>query len=609
MRFQYDICVSLENGRIQLRGSDFHLRQVDASHMEGDALGMHITLEEDERSRLTLTLMNSTDLTCDSLGWSFVYHNADEDLSLGRVHCFGKSVNTSGMPRLCDIKKSQPDSCISGLFMGARKPCLFLGTELPQHNIHLYQAELQNQHEVLFTAVTKIPIGMRKRETLSTETTYVYDGLRPVEAMQKYAEHIPNLPSDKYSEPLVGWNSWDYYFSTVSAKAVQENLDVIASNEKLRETMKCVVVDDGWETCVGEWYANHRFPEGLEKLASDIRERGLIPGIWTNGAQAQLLSYPALRCGEMFIRQECGAPLSVDGMFVLDPTHPKTEEYLYEIYSRLYKCGFRIFKVDFVSTILEGEQFHDENCGPYDAIRRLFAIVRRAVGDDSHIIGCSYPAECGAGYVDSSRISVDIHNQWSHVRWVLEYMQNHFWCNGKLYRNDADMLIVRGRDTSLEEETNVFNPFEHQPYGKGNIANRWRRGEVFDIYEAETWANLVVCSGGNVMVGDRLSMLNENGMKILCSHLEPQDIAAIPLDLGDDEVSGLWYTDEGEYKKLLIINHAETERDLSFSFADYELAIPETVECDKTGNYANGTFTVTLHRHESAVVCWKERRV
>lgn len=605
MKFQYDIFVSLQNGRIFLKGSDFGLRCTDATHMEGDALGMHITLAENEKNQLTLTLTNPTGLACDRLGWSFIYKDTEADLSLGRVHCFGQTVMTSGMPRLCDIKKSPLDSCISGLFMGARKPCLFLGTKLPQHNIHQYQAELKNQHEVLFSAVTKIPIGMRKREVLSTETTYIYDGLKPLEAMQKYAEHIPNLPDEKYPKPLVGWNSWDYYFTTISAEAVQENLDMIASNEKLREALKCIVVDDGWETCVGEWYANHRFPKGLEKLASDIRERGLIPGIWTNGAQAQMLSYPALRCGEMFIKQECGAPLMVDEMFVLDPTHPKTEEYLYEIYSRLYQCGFRIFKVDFVSRILQGEQFYDKNCGPYDAIRRVFSIVRRAVGEDSHIIGCSYPAECGAGYVDSSRISVDIHNQWSHVRWVLEYMQNRFWCNGKLYRNDADMLIVRGKDTSLEEETNVFNPFEHRPYGEGNFVNRWRRGEVFDIYEAETWANLVVCSGGNVMVGDRLSMLNDAGMELLCSHLEPQDVAAIPLDLGDNEVAGLWYTDSGEQKTLLIINHEETEKELTFCFDDYGLALPAVVEIDKKGNYKNGILTVTLHRHESAVVCWR----
>lgn len=41
-------------------------------------------------------------------------------------------------------------------------------------------------------------------------------------------------------------------------------------------------------------------------------------------------------------------------MYVVDPTHPMGEEYLFETYSRLYRYGFRIFKVDFVDAILEG---------------------------------------------------------------------------------------------------------------------------------------------------------------------------------------------------------------------------------------------------------------
>lgn len=605
MNMKFDILISMQDGRIQLRGCDFALKETSTGRMEGECLGMKVYLSHDEQGRLTLTLINPTDMACESLGWSLIYRDDARDLSLGRVHCFGKSVDTSGMPRLCDVKITPQDSAISGLFLGAKEPCLFLGTELPQSFLHLYQAKLVDEHEVEFTGVTYFPVGMRTREVLTTEKTYLIDGMTPLAAMQKYAEHIPNIPTEKLAAPLVGWNSWDYYFATVSAEAIKENLEAIAQVDILRDAMKCVIVDDGWESCVGDWYPNHRFPEGLEKLASDIREKGMVPGIWTNGAQVQTLSYPGLRCGEMFIKKPNGEPLIVDGMFVLDPTHPKTEKYLFELYSRLYKCGFRIFKVDFVSEILNGEKFHDANCGPYDAIRRVFEIVRRAVGEDSHIIGCSYPAECGAGYVDSSRISVDIHNQWAHVCWVMEYMQNHFWCNGKLYRNDADMLIVRGTDTSLEEETNVYNPFEFAPKGTGNIANRWRRGKVFDIYEAETWANLVVCSGGNIMSGDRISMLNEKGKELLCKHLEPQDIAAVPLDFGEGEIASLWYTDMGKEKRLLLINLAENERVCDFCFEEYGIPAPKDLRDEKNGTYENGVFRVKLHRHESTVVCWE----
>ena len=362
------------------------------------------------------------------------------------------------------------------------------------------------------------------------------------------------------------------------------------------------MIDDGWETCVGEWYTNHRFPEGLQGLADRIRSCGLIPGIWTNGAQARDLSYPTLRQPELFIKDEFGIPQTADGMAILDPTHPETEKFVLETYSRLYEAGFRIFKVDFLSTILQGKRFHDPACGPYEAVRRLLRLIRKAVGPDSHIVGCSYPAECGPGIVDSSRISVDIHNHWLHVLWIMEYMQARFWCNGKLFRSDPDMLVVRGSDTSLEEETNVFNPWNLVPPGKDRFSSRWRRGPVFNYAEAETWANLVVFSGGDIMLGDRLSMLNEKGMGLVHSHLTPHSHAAVPLDLGDKEVSEFWY--DSQTRSLLMVNTADCMEEMEFSFPAFGLAVPDTVSCGKPFTYQNGIFCVALRAHESAVICW-----
>jgi hypothetical protein len=416
--------------------------------------------------------------------------------------------------------------------------------------------------------------------------------------MQTYAEHLPVLPD--WAAPTVGWNSWDYYFNTVSEEDVQENLSFIQADPKLRAALKAVVVDDGWEACVGEWYSNYRFPSGLAALAENIRSHGLIPGIWTNGAQTESLSVPGLRHPEYFIPDEFGIPLTSDGRNILDPTHPATEQFILDTYTRLYQAGFRMFKVDFISTIVSGKTFYDPACGPYEAVRRLIRLIRQAVGPDSHIVGCSFPAECGPGLVESSRISVDIHNHWLHVLWIMEFMQARFWQNGRLFRSDPDMLLVRGSETSLEAETNVFNPWNYVPPRQGRFASRWRRGPVFSYDEAETWANLVEFSGGDIMLGDRLSMLNEKGLSLVYSHLQPHNCAAVPLDLGDGEVAELWY--DQDTHSLLAVNTQDIQRELTVDFARYGLTPPSKLTCDKPYSYENDLLKITLKSHQSAVV-------
>ncbi len=587
MELTYSVCMSFGDKTVV----NPVLQQAENGIYNGYEENISVSLKTG--SEIYLSVQNKTGKALDSISW--------------QILCKGTGIAACRVPLPCSTQHSgvvklenetPESSMITGLFYGADKPCLFLGTKLPQNNVHRYQVRRVDRDTVEIIGKTEFTVGQSVIENLQTETTLVCAGETPLKAMQKYADHLADIP---VPEPMVGWNSWDYYFTTVSSEAVRENLEFIKNDTKLNGKLKAVVVDDGWETCVGEWYANHRFPEGLTYLADLIKSYGMIPGIWTNGPQTESLCEPALRHPEYFTLDEFGIPFTVDGKQVIDPTHPAAEAFILDTYTRLYDAGFRIYKVDFISTIVQAKRFYDPACGPYEAIRRMLKLIRKAVGPDSHIVGCSFPAECGPGLVESSRISVDIHNHWPHILWIMEFMQARFWQNGKLFRSDPDMLVVRGSETSLEEETNVFNPWNLVPPGQGRFASRWRRGPVFNAIEAETWANLVVFSGGDIMLGDRLSMLNSTGLEIVYSHLEPHMYAAVPLDLGDREVSEYWY--DSHTDSLLIVNTEETAQTMAVDFARYGISAPISISCDKTYTYENGILQVTLQPHESAVIC------
>lgn len=539
-------------------------------------------------------------LDCDSVALSLLWQQEGADLSGYYVPEFG----TTGMQTLAERTESRESSRFCGLFGGSHTPALLLGTVLPQNDRHMYRAQLVTQDTVQFTATTYYTKGRSMQKQLQTETTALFFGMAPVKALEAYAELTPSLPADKFAEPLVGWNTWDYYFNAVSQDDMAENLEEICRDEALRSRMKYMILDDGWECREGEWYANHRFPDGMAALAEKIRDKGLIPGIWTNGCQLNALSYPAWRMGDMILRDARGNAIMVDGMYVYDPTHPVGEAFLTDTYTRLYEAGYRVYKVDFVSSLLKAYTFHDPNCGPYEAIRRLFAIIRKCVGPESHIVGCSFPAECGAGYVDSSRIGYDIHNHWEHVKMVLDSLQLRWWENGRLFRIDPDFLVVRGKDTSKEKETNVFNPCPNPEHVKDSLVNRWRQGPVFDRYEAETWANIVVFAGGNLLLSDRLSMLNDEGKALLHSHLQPNPVTARPLDLGDGPYAGLWYSEDAEAHRLLVINHKDTAQTMVVDGANWGLKLSGNLTCTKEYTLKNGKLSVPLQAHESAVVTW-----
>lgn len=595
--FQIRCEVELEGGRLTYCDQDFTVTQTEFG-WEGNRPELRFQLVTTPAGAVRMKLENRSGLQCNVLRWYLAVTLQNEDLACARVPLWGKDVEQSGLVRLSELGEMKPDSCLTGLFFAADRPCLLLGTTLPQKNLHLYQVRQVSRHTVEFCVETSFPVGQRSKKQLTSEETWIIQGKTPLAVLQDYAEnHVPASPKP-ISPPVVGWNSWDYYFRTVSAADILENAEWIREDDRLRDRLHCIIIDDGWAHCEGEWYANYRFPDGLKSVADRLTKWGFVPGIWTNGCQINTLSYPAMRQSGMLLRKENGCPLSVDGLYVIDPTHPEGEKFLFELYRRLYEYGFRVFKVDFVGALQSAVSFYDTEAGPYDAIRHLFEIVREAVGSSSHIIGCSYPIECGPGAVDSCRIGVDIHNQWTHAAWCTEYLQLRFWCGRQMFRIDPDFLLVRGAETSKETETNVFNPSDALPFDSDARGDRWRRGPVFDRLEAETWANLTVFAGGNLLSSDRLPMLNELGLRLLYDHLVPLEKPAEPLDLGDGELASVWFSGN----KLLLINHASAPAIIQCDFSRFGQTPPERLYGEKPFSYENGCVSARLERHESIVL-------
>lgn len=567
------------------------------------ALSVMVKQTDDNLIKMNAQLKSEQPFHCDKIALRYLYCKPRADFSQCFVPGGNMGCGIAGLKQLKTTPVTPEDVRFCGLFHSSMEPCLLFGTVIPSNMILKYQAELEAKDRVLFTATNYFTSSRSDQYYLLTETICIITGLTPAAAVIRYGQLLPEIPAEKFADPLIGWSTWDYYFTAINPEDVEENMAVIRENPELSEKIKYIFVDDGWQYREGEWFANYRFPMGTKGIADAIYQKGFKPGIWTNGCQVWFLTHTGLRYSEMMLKDEQGNAITFEERLVIDPTHPMGEKFIYETYRRLREDGFKMFKVDFVSSILLAEEFYDPTCGPYGAIRKLFSIIRRAVGEESQIIGCSYPSDSGPGMVESCRFAVDIHNQWEHVLWILEYMQLSFWENQRLYRLDPDFLVVRGSETSLEEETNVFNPTPNLPFEENASTNRWRKGPVFDANEAETWANLVVFCAGNIILGDRISKLNPLGMQLVLEHLNPNKATAVPLDLGDEAHASVWYSMED--RKLLLINTKDTPDEKIVDLSRFAISVPAELCCNKTFVYENGIIRCMLQKHESAVFQWQ----
>ena len=118
----------------------------------------------------------------------------------------------------------------------------------------------------------------------------------------------------------------------------------------------------------------------------------------------------------------------------------------------------------------------------------------------------------------------------------------------------------------------------------------WRHGDQFNAIEAETWANLVALSGGNIFLSDRISALNARGIGLIEKALRLEGENCRPVYLSEDSRNPSVFLGD---KALLVINWEEIPRTISVD------GISGSLTSEKPFVLKDGQLTVSLLPHES----------
>ncbi len=393
-----------------------------------------------------------------------------------------------------------------------------------------------------------------------------------------------------------GWNSWDYFTGSIAATDMLNNAII---STKLSSDLRYCVIDAGYYPRWGEWIAGEKFPEGFEAYCQEIRSAGMEPGIWSAPLCMNVYSRFYMEHPECFGRKSNGdiatKTLGYGASAFMDITHPMVQKYLSDSFTHLKRSGFTYFKVDFSYELQENCQlFYDSKIPRGMLVRKLFEIIRNAVGSDSYILACGAPYEAVRGVVDAVRSCNDIHNYWSHVLFCTASISARFWMNRKLWNLDPDFLIVRAKGNCSHKLLN--KPSASIPFAV-DFAHYWQSGREANIMEMKVWLLLAMVTCGDMFLSDDLTALNEEARAFLKKVIEHKQTApAIPIDLFDrhDTLPSIWAAKDF----IAFFNFTEDPKTLHFKLSPMIKDV-NNFWGDFKGEVINGELVVILPSRRS----------
>ena len=325
-----------------------------------------------------------------------------------------------------------------------------------------------------------------------------------------------------------GWNSGagaggtGGYGTDIDEDVMLENLDIMAT--ELRDWgIDWFQMDDGYEPYYGDWYEwlEERFPNGPAWLSQQIRDAGLIPGLWMAPFTAHPDSQIVADHPDWFLEPLPLGVAVIGDSQILDLNHPEVLAYLDDLFTTFHEeWGFEWLKLDFGYHALFGEEYYG-GVTREEAWRNAMTVIREALGEDAFflIIGQMGP---NLDIADAGRLTLDTMPVWDREpgqtltleeaglkpssrtftrRW---YVQDRVWIN------HPDLFFFRSN--TLDE---TWPRLTHE--------------------ESRTLCTSIALSGGIVKLGDRLVDLDGDGINVIRTMIPTYPTPATPLDVFERE--------------------------------------------------------------------------
>lgn len=316
------------------------------------------------------------------------------------------------------------------------------------------------------------------------------------------------LDKTQFPVPPSGWCTWYYYYNHVNENEVKRNAEWLADNLK-DYGASYVQIDDGWQGAGGregqrDWVTinRQRFPDGMSKLAADIKALGLEPGLWL-APHGQSNPQFVRNHPNVFLLKADGTTASDtwEGKFLVDPTTPESSRYLKNLFTQLADWGYDYFKIDGQPIVVDeyaskASFMKIPSANAAELYRETLNDIRAAIGPERYLLGCWGTPLDGAGFLNGSRTGGDVVLGWGGFQVALRPTLEFYYLHNIVWYSDPDVLLVRPPLT---------------------------------LDQARAWATLEGLTGQALMSSDRLPDLPADRVELLRRVFPATDIR--PLDL------------------------------------------------------------------------------
>ena len=336
-----------------------------------------------------------------------------------------------------------------------------------------------------------------------------------------YVPYYKPLNRKNCPKTPTGWMSWNTYFDKATA---EDNLAEAKIGQKYLQPYGCEIWSiESWQgnsdsLPVSKFYNMNlevnqkQFPEGMKKLAQDIRKPGFRPGIWMAPFGTGNKEFYETH-KDWFLHDKEGNPVkSWNGIYTLDPTVPEAREHLKKIFETASKdWGYEFFKIDGMSGRNKGycahlyerpeirAQFKDPSVkNPFELCVKAF---REGIGERAIFLACQgHTSGAEAAYAEMARTGADIVHPNEPVKWGNVLLQARCTIN-QIFTHNISMIA--DPDTVLVKDL----PLE----------------------QARVSCTVVALPAQLTFFGDRLAELDASQMKMLQQTLPPAFVRPLSL--------------------------------------------------------------------------------
>ena len=280
------------------------------------------------------------------------------------------------------------------------------------------------------------------------------EGENPFEAGSDFCSMLCDNRK-KTDHQVYGSNNWYYaYGKKTSHKQIIKDAKLIKKLAPF-ENKPYMVIDNGWQECCyyedyngGPWkHGNRDFPD-MKKLAEEMKEIGVRPGIWFRPLQTVEKLPAAWR-----------RYLEPEGGYTLDPSHPGVLEYVKETILMFREWGFELIKHDFTARDILGSYpnrtgmnifandapFYDRTITTAEIFNNLYSVISEACGNAVSIASISV-SHFSAGKFNIFRTGDDTSSKsWDRTRKNgVNSLAMRMIQHNSFYETDADCAGIDG---------------------------------------------------------------------------------------------------------------------------------------------------------------------